>query len=53
MQKELFLAYVRNIYDILLYTGGIHKISLPKIRPFVSDEFKDITCPQPIYTGNE
>ncbi|CAG8553907.1 12759_t:CDS:2 [Ambispora leptoticha] len=23
------------------------------IRPFVRDEFKDITCPQPIYTGNE
>ena len=23
------------------------------IRPFVRDEFKDITCPKPIYTGNE
>ena len=23
------------------------------IRPFVRDEFKDITCPRPIYTGNE
>jgi len=23
------------------------------IRPFVRDEFKDITCPQPIYTGNQ
>jgi hypothetical protein len=23
------------------------------IRPFVRDEFKDITCPSPIYTGNE
>ena len=23
------------------------------IRPFVRDEFKDLTCPQPIYTGNE
>jgi hypothetical protein len=22
------------------------------IRPFVRDEFKDITCPQPIYTSN-
>ena len=22
------------------------------IRPFVRDEFKDITCPQPIYTDN-
>ena len=21
-------------------------------RPFVRDEFKDITCPQPIYTSN-
>ena len=24
-----------------------------KIRPFVRDEFKDIICSQPIYTGNE
>ena len=23
------------------------------IRPFVKDEYKDITCPRPIYTGNE
>src|SRR5436309_734133 len=23
------------------------------IRPFVRDKFKDITCPRPIYTGNE
>ena len=23
------------------------------IRPFVREEFKDITCPRPIYTGNE
>jgi len=23
------------------------------IRPFVRDEFKDITCPRPIYTGDE
>jgi len=23
------------------------------IRPFVRDEFKDITCPRPTYTGNE
>jgi len=23
------------------------------IRPFVRDEFKDITCPKPIYTDNE
>ena len=23
------------------------------ICPFVRDEFKDITCPRPIYTGNE
>ena len=23
------------------------------IRPFVRDEFKDITCPSPTYTGNE
>ena len=23
------------------------------IRPFVRDEFKDITCPKPIYTNNE
>ena len=23
------------------------------IRPFVRDEFKDITCPQPIYTSSE
>ena len=23
------------------------------IRPFVKDEYKDITCPGPIYTGNE
>ena len=23
------------------------------IRPFVRDEFKDITCPRPIFTGNE
>ena len=23
------------------------------IRPFVKDEFKDITCPKPIYTDNE
>jgi len=23
------------------------------IRPFIRDEFKDITCPRPIYTGNE
>ena len=23
------------------------------IRPFVRDEFKDLTCPQPIYTGNQ
>ena len=23
------------------------------IRSFVRDEFKDITCPRPIYTGNE
>src|SRR5438128_6762492 len=23
------------------------------ICPFVRDKFKDITCPQPIYTGNE
>ena len=23
------------------------------IRTFVRDEFKDITCPKPTYTGNE
>ena len=23
------------------------------IRPFVKDEFKDITCPRPIYASNE
>ena len=23
------------------------------IRPFVRDEFKDITCPRPTYTDNE
>ena len=23
------------------------------IRPFVRDEFKDITCPSPTYTGNQ
>ena len=23
------------------------------IRPFVRDEFKDITCPKPTYTDNE
>jgi hypothetical protein len=23
------------------------------IRPFVKDEYKDITCPRPTYTGNE
>src|SRR4051794_16061101 len=23
------------------------------IRPFVKDDYKDITCPRPIYTGNE
>src|SRR5438132_5257675 len=23
------------------------------IRPFVRDKFKNITCPEPIYTGNE
>ena len=23
------------------------------IRPFVRDEFKDITCPSPTYTDNE
>ena len=23
------------------------------IHPFVKDEYKDITCPRPIYTGNE
>ena len=23
------------------------------IRPFVKDEYKDITCPRPFYTGNK
>jgi hypothetical protein len=23
------------------------------IRPFIRDEFKDTTCPQPVYTDNE
>ena len=23
------------------------------IRPFVRDEFKDVTCPKPIYADNE
>jgi hypothetical protein len=23
------------------------------IRPFVKDEYKDITCPKPFYTGNK
>ena len=23
------------------------------IRPFVNDEYKDITCPRPFYTRNE
>ena len=23
------------------------------IRPFVKDEYKDVTCPRPFYTGNK
>src|SRR5437870_4275940 len=36
-------------------THGLQKVrvSYQNIRAFARDEFKDITCPQPIYTDNE
>ena len=59
-EKQVFLNYQRDIksFSILVLTPPPldykrQEYLYHNIRPFVRDEFKDISCPKPIYTDNE
>jgi hypothetical protein len=56
-KKADILEEIRALFILVLTPPPLdykrQKYLYQNIRPFVKDEYKDITCPRPIYTGNE